>query len=238
MNELLWLAMLLANFVLIIAAYKLFGKRGLYMWIPISTIIANIQVIQTIELFGFTATLGNIVYATSFLVTDILSENYGRKEAEKAVWIGFFSLISMTLIMQLAIHFQPAGDAFAQETFKSLNTIFSFMPRIVLASLLAYLLSQKHDVWAYHFWRKRFSGSKRIWLRNNLSTMSSQLVDSAVFTAIAFIGVFPTSVLIEIALTTYFLKWIVAAADTPFVYVASYIYKKFGDKEENRFSFS
>ena len=83
-NEILWLAMLLANFFLIILAYKLFGKWGLIMWIPISVIVANIQVIQTIQLFGFVATLGNIVYASSFLVTDILSENYGKKEAKKA----------------------------------------------------------------------------------------------------------------------------------------------------------
>ena len=90
-NEILWLVMLLANFFLIILAYKLFGKWGLIMWIPISVIVANIQVIQTVELFGLVATLGNIVYASSFLVTDILSENYGKKEAQKAVWIGFYS---------------------------------------------------------------------------------------------------------------------------------------------------
>ncbi len=99
-NELLWLVMLLANFLLIIAAFKLFGKWGLIMWIPISVIVANIQVVQTIELFGLVATLGNIVYASSFLVTDILSENYGKEDAKKAVWIGFFSLIAMTLLMK------------------------------------------------------------------------------------------------------------------------------------------
>ena len=85
----LWLVEILVNFLLIILAYRLFGKWGLIMWIPVSTIIANIQVVQTIELFGFSATLGNVVYATSFLITDILSENYGKKEAKKAVWIGF-----------------------------------------------------------------------------------------------------------------------------------------------------
>ena len=226
-NEILWLAMLLANFFLIILAYKLFGKWGLIMWIPISVIVANIQVIQTVELFGLAATLGNIVYASSFLVTDILSENYGKKEAQKAVWIGFFSLISMTLLMNLALAFQPlAGDEFATIAHDATSTIFGLMPRIAIASLAAYLLSQRHDVWAYHFWKKRFSKENQIWLRNNLSTMVSQLIDSSVFVLIAFYGVFETPVLIEIFITTYILKFVVAAADTPFIYWGKRIFKK------------
>ncbi|MBT3383659.1 MAG: queuosine precursor transporter [Prolixibacteraceae bacterium] len=225
-NEILWLAMLLANFLLIIFAYKLFGKWGLIMWIPISVIVANIQVIQTVELFGLAATLGNIVYASSFLVTDILSENYGKKEAQKAVWIGFFSLISMTLLMNLALAFQPlAGDDFASTAHDATSTIFGLMPRIAIASLAAYLLSQRHDVWAYHFWRKRFSKENQIWLRNNLSTMVSQLIDSSVFVLIAFYGVFETPVLVEIFITTYILKFVVAASDTPFIYWGKRIFK-------------
>ena len=225
-NELLWVVMLLANFLLIIGAYKLFGKGGLVMWIPISVIVANIQVIQTVELFGLVATLGNIVYASSFLVTDILSENYGKSDAKKAVWIGFFSLISMTLLMNLALYFLPLeGDVFASSTHESLSTIFKLMPRIAIASLAAYLVSQQHDIWAFHFWKKRFSSDRQLWLRNNLSTMVSQLLDSVVFTFIAFYGVFELSLLYEILITTYLLKWAVAAADTPFVYWAKHIHK-------------
>lgn len=226
-NELLWLVMLLANFLLIIAAFKLFGKWGLIMWIPISVIVANIQVVQTIELFGLVATLGNIVYASSFLVTDILSENYGKEDAKKAVWIGFFSLIAMTLLMNMALYFSPlAGDEFAIDTHESLTSIFKLMPRIAVASLAAYLVSQQHDIWAFHFWKKRFPTSGQLWLRNNLSTMISQLLDSVVFTFVAFWGVFEWPVLWEILVTTYVLKWAVAAADTPFVYWSRIIHKK------------
>jgi queuosine precursor transporter len=226
-NEILWLAMLLANFLLIILAYKIFGKWGLIMWIPVSVIVANIQVVQTVKLFGLAATLGNIVYATSFLVTDILSENYGKQQAKKAVWIGFFSLISMTLLMNLALFFNPLeGDEFSVITHEATSTIFELMPRIALASLTAYLLSQWHDVWAFHFWKKRFHKENQLWLRNNLSTMVSQLIDSSIFVLIAFYGVFETEVLFEIFLTTYFLKWIVAAADTPFVYWSRKICRK------------
>jgi uncharacterized integral membrane protein (TIGR00697 family) len=217
MNEMLWLAMLALNFLAILAAYKFAGKTGLYLWIPIATIVANIQVLKTVGLFGMTATLGNVVYATSFLVTDILSENYGRKEATRAVAIGFFSLIAMTVLMNLALWFRPAADDFAQG---SLNTIFGFMPRIALASLTAYLLSQYHDVHAFQYWKRCFPAAKFLWLRNNASTMISQLIDTAVFCSIAFVGVFQLSILLQVFLSTYLLKWIVAVADTPFVYIA------------------
>lgn len=197
------------------------------MWIPVSVIVANIQVVQTVNLFGFAATLGNVVYATSFLITDILSENYGKNEARKAVWIGFYSLISMTILMNLTLLFVPLeGDEFSLVTREATSTIFKLMPRIALASLIAYLLSQRHDVWAFHMWKKKFPGENQLWIRNNLSTMISQIIDSGIFVMVAFYGVFESEVLFEIFITTYFLKWLVAAADTPFVYWARNIYKK------------
>lgn len=226
-NELLWFAEILVNFFMIILAYKLFGKWGLIMWIPVSVIVANIQVVQTVELFGFVSTLGNVVYATSFLITDILSENYGKKEANKAVWIGFFSLISMTILMNIALFYTPLeGDDFAVVTREATSTIFGLMPRIAVASLIAYLLSQRHDVWAFHFWKNRFPENRHLWIRNNLSTLISQIIDSAVFVLIAFYGVFETAVLFEVFLTTYFLKFLVAMLDTPFVYWGKQIHKK------------
>jgi len=225
-NELLWFVEIVANFLFIILAYKLFGKWGLIMWIPVSVTLANIQVVQTVELFGFVATLGNVVYATSFLITDILSENYGKREANKAVWIGFFSLIAVTVLMNIAMLYAPLkGDEFAQTTHAATSTIFSLMPRLALASLTAYLLSQHHDVWAFHFWKDKFPEHKHLWVRNNLSTMVSQIIDSAVFVLIAFYGVFETNILFEVFLTTYFLKFIVAVADTPFVYWGKTIFK-------------
>ncbi|MCP4118822.1 MAG: queuosine precursor transporter [Desulfobacteraceae bacterium] len=217
MNELLWLAMLAVNFGFILIIYRFFGKTGLYAWVPIAAIVANIQVVKLVELVGVTATLGNIVYASSFLVTDILSEVYGKKAAQKAVHIGLFSLVAMTVLMNMALYFAPAPDDFAQE---SLKNIFAFMPRVAGASLFAYFISQSHDVWAYDFWRKRFPSPKLLWLRNNASTMVSQLIDSSVFTLLAFWGVFPAAALFEIFWTTYLLKWVVGAADTPFIYIA------------------
>jgi hypothetical protein len=223
MNEIYWALLLLLNFGAILLVYRLFGKTGLYAWTPIAVIVANIQVLKTIELFGVVATLGNIVYATSFLATDILSENHGKKDAGKAVAIGFFSLIVMTVLMNVALLFTPHSSDFAHE---SLSTLFSIMPRIAVASLVAYLISQFHDIKAYHFWKQKFPATRHIWLRNNASTMISQLLDSLIFSFIAFYGLFPFEVFLEILITTYLLKWLVAALDTPLIYLAKRMYNQ------------
>ncbi len=216
-NEYLWLILLLANFSAILMAYRLFGKLGLYIWIPIATILANIQVLKMVDLLTIGVTLGNITYASSFLVTDILSENYGKKSAKQAVYIGFFSLAATVIIMNIALMFKPNEFDFIQE---SLENIFSLLPRIALASLIAYGVSQLHDVWAYNFWKKNLPGVKFLWLRNNASTMVSQLLDSVIFTFIAFWGLLPQNEFLQILITTYVVKCIVAAIDTPFLYLA------------------
>lgn len=218
-NELWWFVMMAVNFLAVMLVYRLWGKIGLFAWMPLSVMMANVQVIKLVDLFGIGATLGNIVYATGFLVTDILSENHGKKEATQAVWIGFFSLLAMTLIMTLALKFTPSADDFAQP---ALETIFTVMPRLAFASMVAYLLSQGHDVWAFHFWKKRTQG-KWLWLRNNASTMVSQLLDSVVFTTLAFYGTVPTNVFWQLVISTYVLKFVVAALDTPFVYWAQHM---------------
>lgn len=218
MNELLWLGMLALNFAGILLVYRFFGRVGLFVWVPIAAIVANIQVIKYVELFGLTATLGNVVYATSFLVTDILSENHGRRHANRAIAVGFVALIAMVVLMNLALLFEP--DV-ADESHEHLVAIFTLLPRITLASLVAYAVSQYHDVWAYHLWKKRIPSRRHIWIRNNLSTLVSQLIDSVVFSLAAFLGRVPGPVLVEIVVTTYVLKAIVAVADTPLVYLAS-----------------
>lgn len=229
-NELLWIGLLLGNFVIILVLYRFLGPLGLYVWIPIAAIVANIQVVKYIEILGITATLGNIVYASSFLVTDILSENHGRKAANRAVLVGFISLVAFVGLMNLALLFQPAEADTAQP---HLVAIFTLLPRITGASLAAYLISQFHDVWAYAFWKRLIPGRTSIWVRNNASTIVSQLLDSVVFTLLAFVGTVPPAVLFEIFITTFVIKAIVAVADTPLVYLASR-WKRHADETADR----
>ena len=214
-NELLWILFLLLDLSFTVVVFKVFGKGGLLALIAADIILCNIQVTKIVQLFGLSMTLGNILYGSIFLATDILSELYGPKEARKGVLVGFFFLFFMTGVMQVALLFKPDPSDFINEHLKA---IFGLMPRIALASVVAYLISQYHDVWAFQFWKKLTQG-KFLWLRNNLSTMVSQAIDTLVFCGIAFFGLFPAKVFLEIVITTYIMKWIVAAVDTPFLYL-------------------
>lgn len=215
-NELLWMGFAIIDLTMVLVVFRHFGGVGLYGLIVFNLILCNIQVLKTVELFGLTTTLGNILYASVFLSTDLLSEYYGKERARKAVLLGFVALFLATVYMQIALRFIPAASDFADP---HLQAIFGFLPRVAVASMVAYLVSQMHDVWAFHFWKQRTQG-RHLWLRNNLSTMVSQLLDSAIFCSIAFIGVFPWDVWWEILLTTYLVKMLVAMLDTPFIYLA------------------
>ncbi|WP_347860507.1 queuosine precursor transporter [Salimicrobium sp. PL1-032A] len=216
-NELLWITFALVNFSLLLILYRLFGKYGLFVWIGMATVVANIQVVKTVELFGLTATLGNIIYGTAFLATDILNEKYGKASAKKAVWLGFSALVIMTIMMQFALRFLPAESDIAQS---AIETLFGIVPQIAIGSMLAYIVSQYFDVWLYAFLKRIFPNDNQLWIRNNGSTMISQLLDTAVFCGIAFYGLYPFGVWLEIFWTTYFIKFIVSALDTPFLYAA------------------
>ncbi len=225
-NEVLWFILMIASFIGITLAYKLFGRTGLYVWIGMAIVLANIQVAKMIEFFGLLTAMGNIIYGSTFLATDILAEKYGKREARKGVFVGFFVLIAVTVIMQITLAFTPAPEDALDP---ALQQIFGFMPDVTIASLTAYLISQLHDVWAFHFWKQRTKG-RFLWLRNNASTMVSQLIDNATFTFLFFV-VFNPQIFAEIGwngvweifITSYVMKFIVAIFDTPFIYLATRI---------------
>lgn len=216
LNEVLWVVSIISIFLMVMLAYRLFGKTGLYAWTAIGVILANIQVMKTVQIFGLVTALGNVVYSSLFLVTDILDENHSKKDAQKAVWIGFFVLISVTIIMQITNLYIPHESDFLSE---HISAIFSFLPRIAFASLTAYLLSQTHDVWLFDKLRIRHK-KKYLWFRNNTSTIFSQIIDNIVFTLIAFVGVFSWDIILQIFVTSLIIKVVVAFCDTPFVYWA------------------
>ncbi len=235
-NELLWIGLLIINFFIVLFAYKLFGKTGLYIWTAVAVILANIQVMKTIQIFGLVTALGNVIYSSLFLTTDILNENHTIKDAQKAVWIGFFVLIVTTILMQITLLFIPDESDLLSE---HITAIFSFLPRIALASLTAYLVSQSHDVWFFAK-LKKIHKKKHLWIRINLSTITSQLIDNTIFTLIAFVGIFSWSIIGQIFLTSMILKVIVAACDTPFLYLARKIKNsnaKKGYSFDNLFSY-
>ena len=230
-NEILSIISGLLIFVGIIVFYRLFGKAGLFIWMGLAIIIANIQVMKTISVFGFVTAMGNIIYGTTFLATDILTENHGKREARKAVVVGFSVMVFFTALMQITLMIAPDVSDMMHP---ALAQVFSVLPRIMIASLTAYLISQLFDVWLFERIRERTNG-KYLWLRNNVATMISQLLDNVVFTWIAFVGlfglfgweqVFGWDIIWQIFFTSLAIKYVVAACDTPFVYLAVWMKKK------------
>ena len=229
MNEILFILSILFYLGGVLFAYKVFGKVGLYIWTAISAILANIEALKMVDMFGLSVTLGNALYASSFVVTDILSENHDKESANKAVNIGLFVTVIWVLATQLILMFEPNSLDFING---SLIEIFGLMPRIAIASIFTYAVVQKIDVILYHkVWEKTnkiFKNSnKGLWLRNNISTLTSQFLDTLTFTLIAFAGTMPFKELISLVLTTYILKAVVSILDTPIIYIA----KKMKNKE-------
>lgn len=222
-NIIIWLIYLIVNYTLITVAYKLWGKVGLFIFIPISMILANIQVLKLMNIFGVEATMGNIAYSGIFIVEDILSENYGKKTASKAVGMGFFAMIFTTIVMNIALMITPSPN---DEFQGILQMIFSNFGRLTVASLLAYVISSLTDIHLFQLIKKINPSFKHLWIRNNVSTLASQIIDSLVFAVVAFYGVYSNDILIQIAFSTYFLKVITSFMDTPFVYLATYFKRK------------
>ena len=212
----------------VIAFFCLFKETGLYMWTALATIAANIEVLIVVRAFGMEQTLGNVIFASSFLVTDILSELYGKKSANRAVWIGISVSVAFIIISQSWLLYTPAESDWAMPSIKEL---FSNTPRVMGASLLTYAVAELFDVWAYHAWwglTERKSGSHRafLWLRNNGSTLISQAINTVLFNFLAFAGTFDTSTLLSIMASSYIIFIVTSLADTPFVYLARRIAQK------------
>ncbi|MFG0039578.1 queuosine precursor transporter [Staphylococcus aureus] len=232
-NEILGLVTFIATFLLMVLMYRFFGKQGLIAWVAIGTIIANIQVIKTVEIFGISATLGNVMFASIYLATDILNDIYlatdilndiyGRRVAKRAVWLGFSSTLIMIIVMQLSLHFIPAPEDMAQ---KALHAIFDVVPRIALGSIVAYIIGQHIDVFIFSLIKKVFSSDKTFFIRAYGSTFLSSIIDTALFVAIAFIGSLPGTVVFEIFITTYVLKLASTVFNVPFGYIAKSFYRK------------
>lgn len=216
-NELWGVLFIVVNFALFLLCYRFFGQHGLYAWVAMSTVLANIQVVKTIEVLAIVMTLGNTVYATISMSMDLLNEKYGPKAAKKAVWIGFFSLIAATVMMQMVLVFKPQESDLAQE---ALSTIFELMPRIAAGSLAAYFVSQFLDVRLFQMLRGKFPERRQLWIRAAGSTMFSQLIDSLIFCIIAFAGLYSMGIWLQILLTTYLFKFAISLAGTPVLYIA------------------
>lgn len=231
-NELLLILSVFLIYGGVLFCYRLFGKHGLFAFSATATVLANIEVLILVDAFGMEQTLGNVMFASTYLITDILSENESKKDASKAVYIGIFTSIAMLVLTQLWMLFTPAESDFVMPSIKQ---IFSTTPRLMLASILGYAVSQRFDVWLYHAWWKltaRGGDSRRmLWLRNNGSTLVSQLINTILFTTVAFLGRYDAATFISIMVSSYVIYIFTSLLDTPIVYIARIMKEKGWVKE-------
>jgi len=204
---------------------KRFGVEYLIALVSALVVMANIFANKIVQFGFFVVPAGVIVYSMTFFITDIISEKWGKEKARITVWAGFFSSLVLIVSVYIVRQWQPA--VYATEISEMFGRVLALTPRITIASFIAYLLSQHHDVWAFHFLKKKTKG-RYLWLRNNISTIMSQLIDSVIFIVIAFYGVFPVLALI---LGQWAAKIIIALIDTPFIYCTVWLMDKIKPKK-------
>lgn len=237
-NELLLIGSVVFIFSMALAGYAFFGKTGLYCLSAIATILANIEVLILVDAFGVEQTLGNVLFAVTFLITDILSECEGKKAANKAVFIGMFTSFFFLLLSQSWLLYTPNES---DRIFPAVKTVFSNTPRMMIASFAVYAVSQIFDVWLYHRWwalTEKKCGDRRrfLWLRNNGSTLASQLVNTMLFTFLAFFGTYDVGTLISVFFSSYIIYVFTSLLDTPVLYLARKIHDKKAEKTESGLS--
>jgi len=222
-QESLWITTLLLDLSGTVVLYRLFGKAGLQVAIATAIILANLQGPKLTIIFGLETSLGVIFYSSIFFATDVLSENHGKHEATRAVWMGFTVSIIVLVMMNLGLLYLPSSNpktaAFSQDVHDAFATIVNFSPRFVFGSLLAYLISQRFDVWAFHK-IKAYTGERWLWLRNNGSTMASQLLDTAIYSLVVWWGTVDLETALALGAAKYLFKLVVAVVDTAFIYWA------------------
>ena len=215
MNIVLGIISIIATFSIVVCMEKMFKKEGLYVWISIATITANILVCKSIDILGLTASLGNVMFASIFLATDILSEKYDVKDSRKAVMLAIASQIIFILATTLAVSYIPSKTDLSHE---SMKTLFSINARVSISSIVMFGASNMLDIYLFEKIKKKFP--KRLWLRNNISTIISNCLENYFFVFFAFVGIYDYSTILSIATTTSILEIIIAICDTPFMYIA------------------
>ena len=178
-------------------------------------LIANKFVTVDLGFKVFIVSAGILPYPLTFLVTDLISELYGQKKANLVVFSGFVASMFVLLFLWLGGQFNAIPSSVVNDDIY--NSVFQNAWRIIAASMIAYLFAQFIDVRIFHFW-KRLTNGKHLWLRNNGSTIASQLVDTTLVIMILFVGVWESDQIISAIIDGWLFKMLMAAIDTPIIY--------------------
>ena len=181
-----------------------------------AVVITNVIGTKVMTFLGFNFTAGVITYAAVFLGTDIIGEKWGKRVAYHFVLLGFLANLFLIIFVQLAI-VSPSASFWA-ESQPAYEATLGSVWLIVAASMVAYLISQFHDVWAFDFWRKRTQG-KLLWLRNILSTITSQFIDTIIFVTFAFALTLSIDQIFTIIVGQILIKWGLALIDLSLIHI-------------------
>lgn len=221
MNEIIIFSEIIVVFTMLVLCKKFLGKNGVIAWVAIATILANIITAKNASVFGLSTAIGTVMFASTFLATDILSECYSKEDAKKAVVIGLSANIVLIVSTQIALFYTPSEFDYAHDAMK---TLFSLNLRISIASAVMYFVANMADVYIFNKLKIKMNG-KKMWLRNNVSTVLCNCLENFGFIGLAFAGVYEWETIFTIALSTSIVEAIVAVFDTPFLYIATHIGK-------------
>ncbi len=218
-NELIMIIEVLSVFGGVLLFKKLFGKIGVIVWVVMATILANIITAKNAMLFGLSTAIGTVMFASTFLATDILNECYSKKDAKKAVYIGLLSNIVLISATQIALAYTPSPIDYANG---AMQTLFSLNLRISISSAVMYFISNMLDVFLFDKIKQKTKG-KMLWLRNNVSTILCNCLENFFFIGFAFYGIYDIKTILIIAGSTSIVEMLVALLDTPFLYLSKKI---------------
>lgn len=216
MNNVILFAEIVIVFSALLACYRLFGKAGVIAWVGIATVLANIITAKNADIFGMSTAIGTVMFASTFLATDILTEYHSAKDARTAVYIGLFADVVLIVSTQIALLYAPSEFDYAHD---AMQTLFSLNLRISVASMVMYLVANLGDIYLFDKLKAKAKG-KRLWLRNNVATILCNCAENFGFIFLAFVGIYDGQTILTIALSTSIIEAIVAVCDTPFLYLA------------------
>ena len=222
--EWLWVLTVFYDLFIVVGLFYFFGRSGLYIAVILGIVLGNLQggKVSDLEVFGytFTVSMGAIMYSGIYFATDLINEKYGRTFANEAVILGAIANVVVMLTLVLSTYYLPSEIAKSSDAVhEAISTLAYYSPWFVIGSLTAYLISQTFDVWMFHK-LKVLTNGKYLWLRNNVSTLSSQDLDTLIYTFVwVLAGDMTFIVALSIALTKYIFKIFIALLDTIFIYL-------------------
>lgn len=224
--------------------FRFFGLQGLYLYNIVAILATNIQVLCGAK-FNFVSepvALGTIVFTSTYLCSDLITEHYGKEYAKQGIWYCFAAQILMTVLMIVALGYPSLSSLAASVTFptssdastsmiaaeNAMAILFTPSPRLLIASLFAFVISQLNDIWIFH-WLNKLTRSKWLWLRTIVSGCNSAIIDTLLFSVLAWVILAPEPLSYKTLFFTYILstwvaRMILSVFSTPIMYL-SYLFK-------------